>query len=380
MLRKLFASLTAITLFYTSSAQDVAVNSATAPVADSNKNVEQTAEKKAEVPEEKKPAFVFSGSADVYYRFDFARQASNNKTSFTNSHNSFELGMASVKLEHNVGKVSAVVDLGFGKRAEDFSYADEKTRFALKQLYLSYSPVKNLKLTAGSWATHVGYELVDAYANRNYSMSYMFSYGPFFHTGLKAETSIGRNNFMLGIANPTDLKTTNLEHKYIIAQYSTASANEKYKFYLNFQSGKPNTDTKQMQYDAVMTGALTDNFSIGLNGTVASYKMRQTDGKFGSTDSWYGAAVYLNLDPKPWLGLTWRNEYFNDEKQLNVFSAASAGGNVFASTMSVNFKIDNLTIIPEFRYEGASQEIYTKSNGVATKNSSSMLVAAVYHF
>ena len=138
-------------------------------------------------PETEKPKPVFTISADAYYRYDFNKSPLNNKTSFTNSHNSFELGMASVKAEHTIGKVGMVVDLGFGKRAEDFSYNDEKSRFSIKQLYLSYSPWKNFKFTAGSWATHVGYELVDAYANRNYSMSYMFSYGPFFHTGLKGE-------------------------------------------------------------------------------------------------------------------------------------------------------------------------------------------------
>ena len=83
-----------------------------------------------------------------------------------------------------------VADLGFGKRAEEFSYNDEATRFAIKQLYLTYAPWENVKFTAGSWATHVGYELVDAHLNRNYSMSYMFSNGPFFHTGVKTDIDI----------------------------------------------------------------------------------------------------------------------------------------------------------------------------------------------
>ena len=384
MLRKLLATLTAVSTIYSASAQDIA-RQGNAPVPDSGalsaaKNNPVPEEPKAPAEEEKKHAFSFSGSADVYYRYDFAKQVMNNKTSFTSSHNSFELGMASVKLEHSAGKVSAVVDLGFGKRAEDFSYNDEKSRFALKQLYLSYSPLKNLKLTAGSWATHIGYELVDAYANRNYSMSYMFSYGPFFHTGIKAEASFGKNSFMLGIANPTDLKTTQLEHKYVIAQFATASANDQVKLYLNYMSGKPDADTRQAQYDAVVTGTVSEKFSIGVNGTMASYKLRETDGKFGSAKQWYGGALYLNLDPKPWLGVTFRNEYFNDEKQLNVFSAASKGGNVFASTLSFNFKIDNLIIIPECRFESASQPIYSKSNGDATKTAGNFLVAAVYAF
>jgi hypothetical protein len=388
MLRKIFASGIALSSFYLASAQDVAVvKTQTASTSTSNT---QTANAQASEilpavaeedpkPEEKKSNFTFSAWADVYYRYDFGKTAANNKTSFTNSHNSFELGMASVKLEHAIGKVSMVADLGFGKRAEEFSYAEEKTRFAIKQLYLSYQLGK-VKLTAGSWATHVGYELVDAPLNRNYSMSYMFSYGPFLHTGVKAETSIGKNGFMLGIANPTDLKSTTMDSKYIIAQYSTASANDKIKFFLNFQSGKPGVDAKQTQFDAVLTGAVSDKFSVGLNGTVNTFKFREADGKFGSSDSWYGTAVYLNLDPKPWFGMTLRSEYFNDKKQLNVFSSAVEGGNVFANTLSFNFKVDNLIFIPEIRYESASQEIFTKADGGAAKTSANVLLAAVYKF
>jgi len=372
MLRKIFATGIALSSLVIVKAQDVAATPSTP----------ETAATAAPEEIEKKSNFVFSGYADVYYKYDFGRSASNNRTSFTNSHNSFELGMASVKLEHSIGKVSMVADLGFGKRAEEFSYNDANTRFALKQLYVSYSPWKNFKLTAGSWATHVGYELVDPYANRNYSMSYLFSYGPFFHTGIKAETTVGKNGFMLGIANPTDFKSTSFEHKYLIGQYSTASADDKFKAYVNFLAGKPNDSTKNSQFDMVLTAAVSSSFSIGLNGSVANYKSRALDGKYGSNNSWYGTALYLNADPKPWLGITLRTEYFNDKKQLNVFNPGIApkGGNVFANTISFDFKVDNLTIIPEFRLDNASEEIFIKSGGAATKSAGSFLVAAIYKF
>ena len=108
--------------------------------------------------------------------------------------------MASVKFEHTGSKIGMVADLGFGTRAAEFSYNDQGIMSAVKQLYVSYSPVENLKFTAGTWGTHVGYELLDPQLNRNYSMSYMFSSGPFSHTGLKAEYSSGKHGFMLGIS------------------------------------------------------------------------------------------------------------------------------------------------------------------------------------
>jgi hypothetical protein len=335
-----------------------------------------------EVAEEAKPSPVITGSVDAYYRYNFAnsKTTANNLTSFTNSQNSFELGMASVKLEHSIGKVGMVADLGFGKRAEEFSYNDENTRFAIKQLYASYSPWKNTKFTAGSWATHVGYEVVDAYANKNYSMSYMFSYGPFFHTGLKAEYTAGKSGFMLGIANPTDFKTANFSKKYVVAQYSVATKNDKLKAYLNFLGGKATDSSKNSQLDLVLLGTVSSKFSIGYNGTVASFKQK-VGSKFGDSDSWWGSAVYLNVDPVSWLGLTLRTEYFSDKKlQTAVFTDINDGGNIFANTLSANFKIDNLIIIPELRYEHSSEELYFKSSGAGTQSTASFLVAAIYKF
>lgn len=331
------------------------------------------------------PKPVISGFIDVYYRHNFnqptkASGTYNNFTSFTNSHNSFELGMASVKLEHAIGKVGMVADLGFGKKAEDFSYNDENTQLAIKQLFVTYSPWENVKLTAGSWATHIGYEVVDAPLNRNYSMSYMFSKGPFFHTGLKSDFTVGRSGFMIGIANPTDLKSASFSNKFVIAQYSIASTNAKFKGYLNFQAGKPNDAAKVRQVDLVLTHALSDAFSIGYNGTIAAIQAKE-DGKFNDASSWWGSAVYLNADPTAALGLTLRAEYFKDEKLLtDVFARLPQGGNVFATTLSGNIRINNLTIIPELRLDAASKDIFIKHSGAFTKSSATALLAAVYKF
>jgi hypothetical protein len=73
----------------------------------------------------KEPFLVISGSADAYYKVDFGNTKANGFTSFTQTHNTFALGMASVKFEHKGRKVSAVADLGFGPRAKDFSYTDD---------------------------------------------------------------------------------------------------------------------------------------------------------------------------------------------------------------------------------------------------------------
>ena len=341
---------------------------------------DSTATTAAEEPCEKK-TFAVSGYADMYYRYDFAKTSANNFTSFTGSHNQFQLGMASVKLESNFSKFSAVADLGFGKRAQDFSYNDEGVVAAIKQLYIGYQVTEKLKLTAGSWATHIGYEVVDPMLNKNYSMSYMFSYGPFFHTGLKAEYKTGNHGFMIGVANPTDYKTVPddvLNKKFLLAQYSF-SAGEKFAAYLNYVGGTGTDSSKTSQFDLVLTSTLSDKFSIGANATVNNNNSK-VNGKYEGIKDWWGAALYLNYSPSKVFGLTLRNEYVSDSNERLMF-ANYGGGNIFATTLSGNIRVGNcFALIPEFRLENASNEIFVDSKGAGTKTAGNFLIAAVYAF
>ena len=325
------------------------------------------------------PALTITGSADVYYKYDFLKNAGNGLTSFTSTHDQFALGMASVKFEHKTSKVDMVADLGFGKRAMDFAYNDNGILAAVKQLYISYSASEHVKFTAGSWATHVGYELVDPQLNRNYSMSYMFTNGPFTHTGLKADFTFGKSGLMVGVANPTDYRIVPdgvMNKKFILAQYSYA-ASDKFKAYLNFVGGKGTDTTKNFQVDLVLTSKLSDKFSIGYNGTINNSKFWITSSKsYTSSMSWWGSALYLNLDPKPNFGLTLRGEYFSDKYAIKL----PAGGNILAATLSANIKVDGFTFIPEFRIDNSNVFNFANDKGVAKKSAPSLIIAAVYAF
>jgi len=316
----------------------------------------------------------FTTSVDAYYRTNFNAPIgkTNNLTSFTNSQNSFELGMASVRWDHSIGKISATADLGFGRRANEFSYNDAGALTAIKQLYVSYQISDKIKLTMGKWATHVGFELLDAYANRNYSMSYGFSYGPFFHTGLKADVSLGgKSAFMIGIANPTDFTTTTSGNKVAIAQFSTGTKDDKLKAFLNFQGGSTATNSGFSQFDLVLNGVISSQFGINYDGTVESVKTN------GTSSSWSSNALYFNYDPTSKFGLTLRGEYFDDKKSV---TSAGIGSSVFATTLSANIKIDNLTIIPEIRVDNGKNAIFQKGDGSFTQTTSGFILAAIYKF
>ena len=323
-------------------------------------------------------SFKFSGSADIYYRYNFNNPKAtpyNNFTSFTNSQNSFELGMVSFKAKHKIGEVGMVASLGFGKRADEFSYNDVGSSVAIEELFVTYSPSEKVKLTLGSWTTHIGYELVDAYLNHNYSMSYMFSFGPFFHTGLKADFVLGeKTTLMFGITDPADFKNAANLPKMVIAQIASCSKDDKLKSWLNFEGGQNNDSGRIYQVDFVLNYSISEKFSFGYNGTVQSRQVNSSE-KWGTAKSWWGSALYLNHDPKDWLGFTLRGEYFNDKKNVLGFNT-----DIFETTFSTKFKIHNLAIVSEFRFENAGKEIYSKPNEMYRKNTGSFLLAAIYQF
>ncbi|MFH6988240.1 outer membrane beta-barrel protein [Flavobacterium collinsii] len=329
------------------------------------------------------PATTWGGSADAYYKYDFSKQM-NGLTSFTNSQDSFELGMASVQAGHTFGKASVFVDLGFGKRAGEFSYnettdKDINAKFLIKQLFFTYQVTDKFKFVAGSFGTHIGYEVLDAIGNKNYSMSYAFSYGPFFNTGLKAQYTSGKFTAMLGITNPTDFKSAmdaGSSQKTYIAQVGyigdTGSA------YLNFTSGSSNpaSEENKTQIDFVASKAITDAFSLGFN---ATYAKTNNDIDSALDGDWFALVGYANYAFKPSLSLAYRMEYF-DAKDAAASLGTLTGSNVFANTVSLNYKVGKLTIIPELRYDAASQDIFLDKDAAPTGGSFFGLVATTYSF
>lgn len=318
---------------------------------------------KAQTDSAKEPAASTSYTIyfDGYFKSDFSKQSTNNKTSFTNSNQSVQLGMASIKLDHTNGNFAGTVDLGLGKRAQEFSYNDNGVAQAIKQAYISYAPMSGLKITAGKWATHIGYELLDAYSNRNYSMSYGFSYGPFFHTGFRADIALGgKSAMMIGLAQPTDFVSSSSPDKMLIAQFSTSSKNDVLKAFLNYQGGKDKS-----QFNLVLNGVVSSQVGINYDGTIANI----------SGKNWTSNAVYVNYDPSAKFGFTLRSEYFNDSK-----NAVGVGTSIFQNTFSANIHFSKLTLIPEIRFDNAKDKIFFNTNNNLNQYAGNFLVAAVYKF
>jgi len=315
-----------------------------------------------------------SGYVDLYYRY--ADNKLGSLTSFTETSDAFSLGMANVLLSTQKGKFGFVTDLGFGPRAIAANGNADNILAAVKQVYITYAATAKLKLTAGNFATFVGYESIDPTANALYSTSYLFSKGPFYHTGLKADYAFNSKwSAMVGVFNDTDSKFDAVKGKHVGAQLTYLQGG--FKTALNYLGGREDNTLGSKrnghQLDLTTTWTLNSKWSLGLNASEKMLVLPETD----RTTDWKAAALYLNYAFTDVFGLSFRGEVFDDSDGV-IFGVAD--NQVMEFTLAANLKVDGFTLIPEIRLDTASEDTFADGKEGFTKSVPSALIAAVYKF
>ena len=304
------------------------------------------------VQAQEEPTFSVSGTVDTYYRStEFAPG-----TSFANL-NGFALGMANIVLSYEGEKSGFVADLVYGPRGADAVFGSTGSSNIVNQLYVYYNVSDSFTLTLGNFNTFLGYEVISPAANFNYSTSYMFSYGPFSHTGLKADIALSDDvSLMLGVLNTTDAT----EAQPVGDDYMFGAQLGLYGQYINLLTGQGAT-----QIDFTGGIDLSDSFFLGVNAT--SYE--------DDTIEFSGVALYPQYSFSDSFALGARYEAFTENGALGAFG----DGDNTSFTITGSLTSGNMTIKPEFRIDSASDKFYTDADG-ATDSLSSFVLAAIYSF
>jgi hypothetical protein len=365
--------------------------------------------------EEESGELTLSGSVDAYFRTNLNTPNSGENvqapaSSFGNLPG-FSLGMANIIATYQGKKVGAVADLVFGPRGEDavfgsplYSGGMAGSSQIINQLFIYWNVSDKLTLTFGNFNTFLGYEVISPTANFNYSTSYMFSYGPFSHTGLKADFALSEKwSLMAAVMNPTDMTEFNLNGTYTFGGqlgYSTDAGSTYLNVVYGDQDGTLSNDGglvpgqtslgKTFQIDLTTGFDLSDFWYLGVNTTYNTsssgqiYSGSDVQNTDGEGAGFYGLAGYLQARPSEKFGLGLRGEYFrvfNNGLDGVVGVDGEGNGNVFAVTLSANAKVGkNLTLIPELRLDTMGQDYFLNKNLDPTQGLSSFLLAAVFAF
>jgi len=308
-----------------------------------------------------------SGSADLYYKYDFSKSAQI-PTSFATDQNSVSLGMIDIALKKKTGKTSFVGEVSFGPRGAGQSIpdaGDNGQSFHIQNLYAAYAASDKLTLTAGYMGTFVGYEVISPLANFHYSTSYLFTNGPFQNAGIKANYAISSKvGLMVGLFNDqwnvyqadASLGLNNIGAQLSLTPFEGMTA------YINYLDGSASGTV----IDLTAAYQISEKFKLGLN--AADFA------GVGEDTGYTGFALYPSYAVSSNFGLGLRAENFK-------FKENSGDTSVTALTLSANLKSGGLTFIPEFRMDNNSDEfIFVDSDGAPAKSASQISLAVVYGF
>lgn len=302
------------------------------------------------------------GSVDAYYRINLGADSDAAPgTSFANLPG-FSLGMINVTLAKSGKKVGFMADLVVGPRGEDATFLSPVLRpggnsSILNQLYVFWNINDKITATLGNFNTFLGYEVISPTGNFNYSTSYLFSYGPFSHTGLKFDFAVNEQfSIMAGLFNPTDATEFNPLNRYVGG------------LQLGYDFGRGSVylnslfDDEFFQIDLTGGMDINDRLYTGINASFA-------------TDNFWGVAAYIQAKATEQLKIGTRLEYFADQG----IEVIGNNETVLDATLSANYTIGNLTIIPEYRIDLASTTIFPNDEA-NNKSLSSFVLAVVYGF
>ena len=362
--------------------------------------------------------FTFSGYMDLYYFGNFNRPQDRSNAgvfgaarAFDQRAGQFQLGLVQAKAAYTSDKVDAVFDMAFGNNADLGNYGNSlslntgaatSTALAIKQAYVTLKASPKLSFTAGQFGTHIGYEVIDAPVNYNYSLSNLFNNGPFYHLGLKAQYAFSdRAYLMVGLVNNIDRNFDNNRAKGFIAQLffapvsgwnvylNTAISNEANVQTLNGKAGDDSTGTYAI-FDLTTTYQISPKFFLGLNAVTGSqtggYQQLNpyfTGTSVGKAVTWGGVALYGNYAVSDKFGLGARYEVFDNSGGARALTAADGSGvNVNSMTITGNITVadGHVLLKPELRMDSYSKNKFTDADGKLLKSQTTLGMAAIFKF
>lgn len=366
--------------------------------------------------------FTLSGSVDTYFHSSFGVkngvggfQPNAPTTSFANL-KGFGLGMVNLIASYQGEKAGFVGDLVFGPRGSDAVFnsggygnlTGAGSGHIVNQLFAYYKFTDGFTLNMGQFNTFVGYEVISPTVNVNYSTSYLFSNGPFSHTGLRADFSFGEGMVAkLAIMNPTDFLEFNPVNTYTLGAQigKTSDAGGVWlNLLLGDQSGTleeedfdgsfgSNTLSTGTLFQVDLTGGytLSESFFLGFNASYQTIGEGEVYTAGGGVEdagndatSFLGFALYPKLTLSETFALGLRGEYFSikDAHPLAspIATDASGDGNVIAVTLSGNYKVAGFTFIPELRVDKMSEDFFVNKDGDVKDLMPTLTMAAVYKF
>jgi hypothetical protein len=319
-----------------------------------------------------KSPFTVSGYAEVYYSYDFNKPVNNSKPQFIYSHNrsnEVNLNLGFLKGAYSSDWVRANLSFAAGTYITA-NYASEPD--GLKNIYeanigIRLSKKNNLWLDAGIMPSHIGWEGAVSKDDWTLTRSIAADNSPYFESGVKIGYTSKNEKWYLSVlilngwqrihrvnGNSTPAFGTQIIYKpsaKIIINSSTFSGND-----------KPDS-VKQMRYfhDFYSIIQITGQLGITLGFDIGWEKRLLTN----KWNNWFTPTLILRYT----LGSKWaiagRVEYFNDVKQVIIYTGTINGCHLYGASLNVDKLIcNNVWWRNELKTLNSKNAIFQKGNAL----------------
>ena len=217
----------------------------------------------------------------------------------------------------------------------------------IPQLFVSYIlPVgKGLRLDAGKYVTHMGYEVIGGYDGYNdeFSRGFIFGYGtPFTHTGLKATYAFtNKVTAMVSICNGWD-DFKRLNNGYTAAGQLALTPSKTSTVTFNFIYGperRNDTHDQRGVYELIGTWKPLSKLTLGGDGI---YGHEQNGVAIGRDAYWRGLAGFAKYSLTSKFSLAFRGEVFNDDGGTRTGTDQTLQGFTFTPEYDMSAKFSRL--------------------------------------
>lgn len=352
--------------------------------------------------------FSWNGNFDFYYQYSPEGHSPSSTTGpkviegryFDRHSNELTLSMAELIFQNKMGRTNLRIDLAAGEAVDQMSgggatsitatnptnpAANEATR-NITQAILSYQATDRLSFHIGKFYTNVGLELTRAKDNWQYSRSYLFNYGPFWHTGGYVSYAVLPNkmNVSFYALNAWDGRISQEANKSLTLAFN-----------INYQP----INSLMLNYNYIGGKETSLSGRRDLHELNALYKISENlsaafDIQYGSQNKinsltsvkWGGAAVYLKARINEFYYISPRFEYFYDGDGFSVAGGLSTPNQIkqkiSALTLTNSFDLGSgLEFRAEARYDRSTSDQFlrTRTNNIS-KSQQSYTLAVLYAF
>ena len=337
-----------------------------------------------------------NGLIDGYYSYNNNRvDMFTEGRAFDVRHNAFSLQLAKLTLERKNSKDNPLgfrIDLGLGETVDRvISVSDAERNNATKhilQAYASYvAPVgSGLTLDFGKFYTPIGAEVIETKDNFNYSRGLLFTFGPYYHTGLRARYGINDKVAVTGfLVNGWDnLFENNVSRnagKTLGVQLALTPVSKLALTgtYLGGQEAPlanvpavSARDNWRNIFDVVATYHVSEKLRL-----LGNFVYGNDGDNFGNRGYWTGFAGYFKYSFNHRFAFSPRFEVLNDREGLRTGRAQT----IKDITLTQEVKLlDSLVTRFEFRRDFSNREFFTNIDGLRKNNQNSFIVGVSYFF